>query len=74
MYWSEDDDLGVECVKRAFSENRFLELKMCIQARPNDEVDIYYKIRPLLKLCQTNFVKFSFLHERFSIDAIFWKK
>ena len=73
MYWSEDDDLGVECVKRAFSKNRFLELKRYMhfcdnEARPNDEVDKYYKIRPLLKLCQTNFAKFSFLHERFSID------
>ena len=51
QYWSSDDDLGVELVKKCMPKNRFCEIKQNLHLNDNsksqNQKDKIYKIRPL---------------------------
>lgn len=71
LYWSSDEDKGVEFVKNAMSRNRFLDIKQNIHLADNnqlDKTDKFAKVRPLVDLVNSNFLKYGIFKHHLSID------
>ena len=76
LYWCEDKDMDVQCVRKCMSRNRYLEIKRYLHLNDNsvlekvpvDDQDRLFKIRPLLEKLNKNFLKFGVFSENLSID------
>ena len=76
LYWCEDEDMDVQCVRKSMSRNRYLEIKQYLHLNDNsvlekvsaDDWDRLFKIRPLLEKLNKNFLKFGVFSENLSID------
>ncbi|KAJ8909335.1 hypothetical protein NQ315_013451 [Exocentrus adspersus] len=71
MYWSLDEDLGVEIVSKCMSRNRFLEIKKFLHFADNtkiDKKDKMYKLRSLMVLLNKQFRQWGIFHKYLSVD------
>lgn len=71
MYWSRDEDVGVELVARSMSRNRFRDLKRYIHFSDNttlEKGDKMAKIRPLLDAMNKNLKQYGVFKEQLTID------
>ena len=71
LYWCNDEDLGVNIVKKKISRNRFQEIKRYFHLADNDNLqqsDKLAKVRTYLNLMQRNFLRFGVFSEHLSID------
>jgi len=70
-YWSSSTDLGVAIVRQAMTRDRFTLIKKYIHFANNNSVDTTdksFKIKPLLKIINSNFMKWSLCNKDLSID------
>ena len=70
-YWSKDEDVGVNLVKKKMSRNRFQEIKRYLHLADNNnlvEDDKLAKIRKYLDLLNRNFTQFGVFSQNLSID------
>ena len=61
LYWFNDEDVGVNIVKKKISRNRFEEIKRYFHLAANDNLqqdDKLAKVRTYLNLMQRNFLRF----------------
>ncbi|KAB0792570.1 hypothetical protein PPYR_14529 [Photinus pyralis] len=75
MYWSLDEDLGIDLVTRSMSRNRFHDIKRNIHLADNTNLkkgDKMAKVRPLMDLMNQRFQQWGFFHEELSIDERAW--
>ena len=70
QYWSTEDDLGVESVRRAMSRNRFLKIKAYLHFSAAHQNDRGFKIRPLMDMRNDSFRKFGVFREELSVDEM----
>lgn len=71
LYWSSDEDKGVQFVKDAMSRNRFLDIKRNIHLADNnqlDKEDKFAKVRPLVDILNANYLKYGVFRHHLSID------
>lgn len=72
MYWSLDEDIGVEVVSNSMSRNRFKEIKRNLHLVDNNEAsnttDKMFKLRKLSDVLIKKFNQFGVFHENISID------
>lgn len=71
MFWSADEDVGVQCVVSSMSRNKFQQIKRYIHFADNttlDKSDKMYKLRPLMNLLNKNFRQWGIFHQNLSID------
>lgn len=72
MYWSLDEDIGVELVSKAMSRRRFRDIKRNLHLVDNDAAatsnDKMFKIRPLVDKLMQKFLQWGVFHDRISID------
>lgn len=74
-YWSEEEDLGVNIVKNAFSRNAYLLLKAMIHFQDNSKAteskhDKGFKIRPLMELMNEKFQQWGVFQKHLSVDEM----
>ena len=63
LYWCEDEDMDVQCVRKCMSRNRYLEIKRYLHLNDNSDLekipaadrDRLFKIRPLLEKLKKTF-------------------
>lgn len=79
-YWSEEEDLGVDIVKKCMSRNRYLKIKRYIHFNDNDLVqnnnnknDKGFKVRPLITMINESFQQFGIFVKDLSIDEMIVK-
>lgn len=64
LNWSEDEDISIDCVRKCFPRNRYLEIKHNLHFNYNNEIlnegnlRKSYKIQPLFDKLNANYVKF----------------
>ena len=71
LYWSNDEDVGIELVKRKMSRNRFQEIKKYLHLADNDHLpqnDKLGKVKDSLQLMKRNFIQFGVFCHHISID------
>ena len=71
LYWSNDEDVGVNLVKKKMSRNRFQEIKRYLHLADNNnliEDDNLAKIRKYLDLLNRTFTQFGVFSQNLSID------
>ena len=71
LYWSNDEDVGVNLVKKKMSCNRFQEIKRYLHLADNNnlvEDDKLAKIRKYLDLLNRNFTQFGVFSQNLLID------
>ena len=71
LYWCNNEDVGVNIVKKKISRNRFQEIKRYFHLADNDNLqqsDKLAKVRTYLNLMQRNFLRFGVFSEHLSID------
>ena len=71
LYWSNDEDVGVNLVKKKMSRNRFQEIKRYLHLADNNNLvkdDELAKIRKCLDLLNRNFTQFGVFSQNLSID------
>jgi hypothetical protein len=80
MYWSKEEDIGCPLVPQLMSRNKFELIKSCIHVCDNNElnemmmnnsnenVDKWFKLRPLLNACNDKFRQFGINNRFLSID------
>lgn len=75
MYWSEDEDLNIQSVRKCITKNRYLEIKKCLHFNDNSNIpdkredrDKLFKIRPLVDKFNQKFVMFGVFSKNISID------
>lgn len=72
LYWSLDEDVGVELVSNAMSRNKFREIKRNLHLVNNDEApssrDKMFKVRYLSNALMKKFLQWGVFHENISID------
>ena len=76
LYWNEEEDVDVSCVRRCMSRNRYLEIKRYLDINnnsqlrdiPAEERDKLFKIRPLIDQLNENFLRYGVFSEDLSID------
>lgn len=74
LYWSEDEDMGISCVRQCFARNRYLEIKRNIHLNDNSEISKVenitksYKVQPLFDMLNENYVKYGVFSKNLSID------
>ena len=71
LYWSNDEDVGVELVKRKMSRHRFQEIKKYLHLADNDRLpqnDILGKVKDYLQFMKRNFIQFGVFYHHLSID------
>lgn len=71
MYWSADDDKGVQIVKESMSRNKFLSIKQNIHLCDNNQLnnsDKFTKIRPISNMLNKKFCQFDIFKHNLSID------
>jgi DNA excision repair protein ERCC-6 len=78
LYWSQDEDLGLEIVKKAMSRNKYKKLKSMIRFQDNDLVnenkyDRGFKIRPLMEMINFAFQQFGIFEEFLTVDEMIVK-
>lgn len=74
-YWSSEDDLGVESIRRAMSRSRYLKIKAYLHFQDNEknsmnQDDRGFKIRPLMDMLNESFRKFGVFREELSVDEM----
>ena len=77
LYWSNDEDVGVNLVKKKMSRSRFLEIKRYLHLADNNNViedDKLAKIRKYLDLLNRNFTQFGAFSQNLSIDEYVYAK
>lgn len=76
MYWSRDDDLGVEIIRNAMARNRYIKIKAMLHFANNDKLDKtdrLFKIRPLVNKINESFQQFGTFTSHISIDEMIVK-
>jgi hypothetical protein len=72
MYWSLDEDIGVEVVSKAMSRNRFREIKRNLHLVDNNDApnatDKMFKVRKLADILMRKFCQWNVFHELISVD------
>lgn len=71
MFWSTDEDKGVDLVKKAMSRNRFREIKRNLHVSDNsslDKRDKFSKLRPFIEYLNKKFIQFGIFSHNLSID------
>lgn len=73
LYWSEDEDIDRQIVRKCMPRNRYFEIKRNIHFNNNNNInpdcpDKIFKIRPLIDKLNNNFIKFGIFSEKLSID------
>lgn len=71
MYWSRDEDKGVDLVRKTMTRNRFKLVKKYLHFADNenlDKKDRYSKLRPLFDRLNNNFLQFGVFSDKLSID------
>lgn len=76
LYWCEDDDMDVHCVRKCMSRNRYLEIKRYLHISDNSELesiapqerDKLFKIRRIINQLNDKFLQFGVFSENLSID------
>ncbi|CAH2096878.1 unnamed protein product [Euphydryas editha] len=72
MYWSLDEDVGVDVVSKAMSRNRFREIKRNLHLVNNNDfsntTDKMFKLRKLSDILMKKFNQWQVFHENLSID------
>lgn len=72
LYWSLDEDVGVEIVSSAMSRQRFRDIKRNLHFVNNDEAsstsDKMFKVRPLADILMKKNLQWGVMHEHISID------
>lgn len=71
LYWSMDEDKGVDFVKKTMSRNRFRDIKRNIHASDNaclDKSDKFAKLQPLFTHVNEKFMQFGVFSHNLSID------
>ena len=69
LYWSTSPDTHIKSVSKAKSRNRFREIFSNLHIRDNTDIndDCYYKVRPLFRILNTSFERFTSANN-FSVD------
>lgn len=72
MYWSLDEDIGVDVVSKAMSRNRFREIKRNLHLVDNNDApnttDKMFKVRKLADMLMKKFCQWNVFHELISVD------
>lgn len=71
MYWSTEEDKGVQVVKQCMSRNKFRSIKQNLHFNDNtqlDKDDKYSKIRPLFDIINKKFMQFDTFSEKLAVD------
>lgn len=74
LYWSEDEDISIDCVRKCFPRNRYLEIKRNLHFNDNNEIlkegnlRMSYKIQPLFDKLNANYVKFGVFSKNLRVD------
>lgn len=74
MYWCEDEDVSIECVRKCLTKNRYLEIKRNLHFNDNAELNDQtrrnksFKISPLIEKMNEQFLKFGIFSRYISID------
>jgi hypothetical protein len=72
MYWSLDEDIGVEVVSKAMSRNRFREIKRNLHLVDNNDApnatDKMFKVRNLADILMRKFCQWNVFHGLISVD------
>ena len=71
LYWCNDEDVGVNLMKKKILQNRFQEIKQYFHLADNDNLqqgDKLAMIRSYLNIMQRNFFRFGVFSEHLSID------
>lgn len=71
LYWSKDEDKGIELVRKSMSRNRFDSIKQNIHLSDNDQLDKndrFSKLRPLFDLINKKNMQFGVFSHNLSID------
>lgn len=74
LYWCEDEDINVQCVRNCITRNRFMAIKRNLHFNDNsllssmEKRDKIFKIRPLLDKMNVNFKKFGIFSKELAID------
>ncbi len=74
-YWSNEEVLGIDIVKRALSQNRYLEIKSLLHFTDNSEAEKYkedrgFKVRPLFNKINNSFHQFGVMEKNVAVDEI----
>lgn len=71
MYWSKDEDKGLNIVRETMSRNRFRAIKQSIHLSDNTQLnkdDKFSKLRPIFDTRNTTFLQFGVFDPNLSID------
>lgn len=71
MYWSTEEDKGLNIVKECMSRNRFKTIKRNLHLSDNDKLDKndkFTKLRPFFDALNKKFMQFDVFSHNFSID------
>ena len=71
LYWCNDEDVGVNLMKKKILRNRFQEIKRYFHLADNDNLqqgNKLAKVRSYLNIMQRNFLRFEVFLEHLSID------
>lgn len=71
MYWSGDEDLGVQIVSAAMPRNKYDTIKQNIHFADNsniDKTDKMFKLRPLMNILNEKFKQWGIFHTHLSVD------
>lgn len=74
LYWCEDEDILIDCVRQCFSRNRYIEIKRNLHFNDNLELPNEenpkktYKVQPLFDMFNKNYIKFGVFSKNLSID------
>ena len=76
MYWSEAVDMQANrLVREAMTRSRYVKIKQCLHVQNNNgrkpgDTDRGFKVRPLIKMLNENFVKFGIYQENLAVDEM----
>ncbi|XP_049947095.1 piggyBac transposable element-derived protein 1-like [Schistocerca serialis cubense] len=80
LYWNEDEDSDIRCVRQCMRHNSYLETKCHLHFNDNThlnrippgERDKLFKTHPLMDLLNNNFMTFQVFSDSLSIDEQMW--
>lgn len=77
-YWSRDEDLGIELIKRAMTRDQYLKVKQMLHFCNNKEAaanksDRAFKIRSFITMLQRSFCKFGIFETHVAVDEMMVK-
>lgn len=75
-YWCEDEDLGVNVIKKCMSRNRYIQIKRYLHFADNAQVDMEdkgFKVRPLIKMINAEFKKYDIFEKTLAVDEMIVK-